>query len=232
VADVGGGRAGSAGFFDAAWCGNVVPRDSFYGLLAEHGERIVGDRDFVECYSERRGRPSIPPSTLARILLLAYRCGLSDRQAMEAVRFDLRWKVALGLPLDHEGFHPTSLVKFRARLLWRVPAPREGAPHAPHALGGRPGSAYLSRQSRLGRPRLNSSLRARFANAERRVSLRRRQFGAARAVEWVCDLTHQLAHHPRGGPTTTDSGVPASESTREPSSCVVYLRSSEARQTA
>jgi hypothetical protein len=28
---------------------------------------------------------------------------------MEAVRFDLRWKVALALPLDHEGFDPTSL---------------------------------------------------------------------------------------------------------------------------
>jgi transposase len=94
-----------------------VPQDSFYGLLAEHGERIVCDEDFAGCYSEGRGRPSIPPSTLARILLLAYRCGLSDRQAMEAVRFDLRWKVALGLPLDHEGFHPTTLVKFRARLL-------------------------------------------------------------------------------------------------------------------
>ncbi len=105
------------GLFDATWCGNVVPRDSFYGLLAERGERIVSDADFAECYSVRRGRPSIPPSTLARILLLAYRCGVSDRGAMEAVRFDLRWKVALGLPLDHEGFHPTSLVKFRARLL-------------------------------------------------------------------------------------------------------------------
>ena len=105
------------GFFDASWCGSVVPRDSFYGLLAEHGERIVSDVDFADCYSARRGRPSIPPSTLAKILLLAYRCGLSDRQAMEAVRFDLRWKVALGLPLDHEGFHATSLVKFRARLL-------------------------------------------------------------------------------------------------------------------
>lgn len=105
------------GLFDASWCGNVVPRDSFYGLLAEQGERIVSDGDFIDCYAERRGRPSIPPSTLAKILLLAYRCGLSDRQAMEAVRFDLRWKVALGLPLDHEGFHPTSLVKFRARLL-------------------------------------------------------------------------------------------------------------------
>src|SRR6266536_1131788 len=105
------------GFFDASWCGNVVPRDSFYGLLAEQGERIVRDGDFADCYVEGRGRPSIPPSTLAKILLLAYRCGLSDRQAMEAVGFDLRWKVALCLPLDHEGFHPTSLVKFRARLL-------------------------------------------------------------------------------------------------------------------
>src|SRR3989449_9334355 len=105
------------GLFDSSWCGNVVARDSFFGLLAEHGERIVRDDDFAECYSEGRGRPSIPPSVLAKILLLAYRCGLSDRQAMEAVRFDLRWKVALALPLDHEGFHPTSLVKFRARLL-------------------------------------------------------------------------------------------------------------------
>ena len=37
------------GFFDAAWCGNVVPRDSFYGLLAEHGERVVRDEDFADC---------------------------------------------------------------------------------------------------------------------------------------------------------------------------------------
>jgi len=41
-----------------------------YGLLAEHGERIVCDGDFADCYAEGRGRPSIPPSTLAKILLL------------------------------------------------------------------------------------------------------------------------------------------------------------------
>jgi transposase len=105
------------GFFDAHWCGQVVPADSFYGLLAEHGHRIVADRDFAPCYAEGRGRPSIPPSHLAKILLLAYREGASDRQAMERLRYDLRWKVALGLPLDHPGYHPTSLVKFRARLL-------------------------------------------------------------------------------------------------------------------
>ena len=36
---------------------------------------------------------------------------------MEAVAWDLRWKVALGLPVDHQGWHPTSLTQFRARLL-------------------------------------------------------------------------------------------------------------------
>lgn len=105
------------GFFDAAWCSGLLPRESVYSLLAEHGDRIVRDEDFAECYSERHGRPSIPPSVLAKVLLLAYRDGLSDERAMEAVRFDLRWKVALGLPVDHPGFHPTSLVRFRARLL-------------------------------------------------------------------------------------------------------------------
>jgi transposase len=105
------------GLFDARWCGQVVPADSVYGLLAEHGHRIVADRDFAACYSERHGRPSIPPSHLAKILLLAYREGASDEQAMERLRYDLRWKVAVGVPLDHPGYHPTSLVKFRARLL-------------------------------------------------------------------------------------------------------------------
>ena len=105
------------GFFDASWCSGLVPEESIYSLLGEHGDRIVRDEDFAECYSERHGRPSIPPSVLAKVLLLAYRDGLSDERAMEAVRFDLRWKVALGLPVDHPGFHPTSLVRFRARLL-------------------------------------------------------------------------------------------------------------------
>ena len=75
------------------------------------------DEDFAECYSSRMGRPSIAPSRLARIMLLQHRTGLSDEAAMEAVKWDLRWKVALGLPVDHEGYHPTSLTRFRARLL-------------------------------------------------------------------------------------------------------------------
>ncbi|HEU4973977.1 MAG TPA: IS1182 family transposase [Baekduia sp.] len=110
--------SGQVGMFDAAvLCEGMVPRDSFYGLLAEHGHRIVRDEDFAECYSAGRGRPSIPPSLLAKVLLLQLRTGLSDEGAMEALRFDLRWKLALGLAIDHGGFHPTTLTKFRARLL-------------------------------------------------------------------------------------------------------------------
>ena len=41
---------------------------------------------------------------------------LSDRDAVAAVRCDIRWKVACGLPLDHEGFHPTTLTYWRRRL--------------------------------------------------------------------------------------------------------------------
>lgn len=105
------------GMFDAAGLVGPLPEGSFFALLAEHGERIVRDQDFAECYSQRMGRPSIPPALLAKILLLEYRCGLSDEAAMEALEWDLRWKAALGLAVDHRGFHPTTLTKFRARLL-------------------------------------------------------------------------------------------------------------------
>src|SRR3982750_4918645 len=109
--------SGQVGFFDAAELARPLPEGSFFALLAEHGHRIVRDEDFAACYSDRRGRPSIPPSQLAKVLLLQYRTGASDEQAMDCVAWDLRWKVALGLAVDHLGWHPTSLTKFRARLL-------------------------------------------------------------------------------------------------------------------
>src|SRR4051794_9830345 len=109
--------SGQVGFFDAAELARPLPEGSFFALLAEHGHRIVRDEDFAACYSPGMGRPSIPPSQLARVLLLQFRTGASDEQAMECAAWDLRWKVALGLAVDHQGWHPTSLVKFRARLL-------------------------------------------------------------------------------------------------------------------
>jgi Transposase domain (DUF772) len=103
--------------FDAAVLARPLPEGSFFALLAEHGHRIVRDDDFAECYSSSRGRPSIPPSLPAKVMLLQHRTGLSDEAAMAAVAWDLRWKITLGLAVDHDGFHPTSLTKFRAWLL-------------------------------------------------------------------------------------------------------------------
>jgi Transposase DDE domain/Transposase domain (DUF772) len=110
-------KSAQVGMFDAAVMMGPLPEGSFYALLAEHGDRIVRDQDFSECYAEGMGRPSIPPSQLAKVLLLQHRTGVSDEEAMESVRWDLRWKAALDLPVDHQGWHSTSLTKFRARLL-------------------------------------------------------------------------------------------------------------------
>ena len=109
--------SGQVGFFDAAELVRPLREGSFFALLAEHGHRIVRDEDFAACYSAGMGRPSIPPSQLAKVLLMQYRIGVSDEQAMECIAWDLRWKIALGLAVDHQGWHPTSLTKFRARLL-------------------------------------------------------------------------------------------------------------------
>lgn len=109
--------SGQVGLFDAAELVGPLPEGSFFALLADHGDRIVRDQDFAACYSAGMGRPSIPPSLLAMVLLLQYRTGVSDEQAMECIAWDLRWKIALGLSVDHRGWHPTSLTKFRARLL-------------------------------------------------------------------------------------------------------------------
>jgi transposase len=126
--------SGQVGFFDAAELARPLPAGSFFALLAEHGDRIVRDEDFAACYSAGMGRPSIPPSQLAKVLLLQYRTGVSDEQAMECVAWDLRWKIALGVAVDHEGWHPTSLTRFRARLLLhRLERVAFGA----HADGGR-----------------------------------------------------------------------------------------------
>jgi len=40
------------GFLDAAGLMGPLPDGSFFALLAEHGDRIVRDEDFAECYSE------------------------------------------------------------------------------------------------------------------------------------------------------------------------------------
>ncbi len=71
---------------------------------------------FSDLFPKRRGRPSIPAPTVATVLVLQALQGFSDREAAEAVTFDLRWKAACGLPVTAPSFHPTVLTLWRRRL--------------------------------------------------------------------------------------------------------------------
>jgi hypothetical protein len=54
---------------------------------------------------------------LAALLLAQVFYDVSDREAERRSRFDLSWKAALGLPLEHRGIPHICLVEFRARLV-------------------------------------------------------------------------------------------------------------------
>jgi IS5 family transposase len=100
----------------AALVGHLVPAGSVYALLAEHRRRLFPDEMFADLFSSGRGRPSIPADQIATVLVLQSLEGLSDREAVQALRTDLRWKVAAGITLDDEGFHPTVLTLWRTKL--------------------------------------------------------------------------------------------------------------------
>ena len=100
----------------AALVGHLVPAGSVYAFLAEHRDEVFPDELFADLFTSARGRPSVPGPVIASVLVLQALQGLSDRDAVEALRCDLRWKVACGLPLDHEGLHPTTLTLWRGRL--------------------------------------------------------------------------------------------------------------------
>jgi transposase len=100
----------------AALVGHLVPAGSVYALLAEHREVLFPDGMFADLFPSGRGRPSLPGAVIASVLVLQTLQDLSDAEAVQAVRCDLRWKVACGLPIDHAGFHPTTLTVWRQRL--------------------------------------------------------------------------------------------------------------------
>jgi len=100
----------------AGLVGHLVPVGSVHGFLAEHRQRLFPDELFADLFPSGRGRPSVPAHVIATVLVLQSLEGLSDRDAVQAVRTDLRWKVAAGLALDDEGFHPTVLTLWRNKL--------------------------------------------------------------------------------------------------------------------
>jgi Transposase DDE domain/Transposase domain (DUF772) len=96
--------------------GHLVEQGSVFRLLAEHRRVLFPEAMFVDLFPSGRGRPSVPVDIAASILVLQALHGLSDREAMAALRTDLRWKVACGLPIGHVGYDASTLTYWRKRL--------------------------------------------------------------------------------------------------------------------
>jgi hypothetical protein len=94
----------------------LMPAGSVYAFLAEHRRELFPDAMFADLFLSRLGRPSVPADVVAAVLVLQALEGRSDREAAEALTFDLRWKAACGLPVAAMAFHPTVLTYWRRRL--------------------------------------------------------------------------------------------------------------------
>src|SRR3954447_17046363 len=94
----------------------LLPPGSVYASLAEHRRELFPDAMFADLFPSHLGRPSVPADVVASVLVLQALGGLSDRDAVEELSFDLRWKAAVGWPVTKPGFHPTVLTLWRRRL--------------------------------------------------------------------------------------------------------------------
>jgi len=97
------------------FCEKLVGEKSVYALLHRERDQLFPDEMFADLFA-KRGRCSIPPCVVAVVMVLQKAEGLSDREAVESLTFDLRWKYAAGVEGFCEGFVHTVLVNMRARL--------------------------------------------------------------------------------------------------------------------
>src|SRR2546430_1451650 len=97
-------------------CRELIPAGSVFAFLAEHREALFPAGMFADMYPSPNGRPSLPPQVLAATVVLQALHGLSDFEAVQVLRCDLRWKAACGLGLLDTAFDPSLLTYFRRRL--------------------------------------------------------------------------------------------------------------------
>jgi IS5 family transposase len=97
-------------------CRQLIPAGGVFAFLAEHREELFPGDLFADMYPSPNGRPSMPPQILAAAVVLQTLYGLSDFDAVQQLRYDLRWKAACGLGLYDTAFDPSLLTYFRRRL--------------------------------------------------------------------------------------------------------------------
>ncbi len=99
-----------------ALVGELVPEGSVFEFLAEHRHELFPDSFIADLFPSKTGRPSLPADLIGSVLVLKELYDLSDPQTAEALRFDIRWKVACGRSLLQTSFDPSTLVYWRKRI--------------------------------------------------------------------------------------------------------------------
>jgi Transposase DDE domain/Transposase domain (DUF772) len=96
--------------------GHLVPPGSVFAFLAEHREELFPGSFTADLFGSRTGRPSLPADLIGSVLVLKELHDLSDAQTADALKFDIRWKVACGRSLTQMSFDPSVLVYWRRRI--------------------------------------------------------------------------------------------------------------------
>jgi hypothetical protein len=53
-----------------ALVGHLVPTGSMFAFLAAHRQELFGDEDFADLFPSGKGRPSVPASVMASVMVL------------------------------------------------------------------------------------------------------------------------------------------------------------------
>ena len=96
--------------------GTLVAPGGVFAFLAEHRRELFPDSFTADLFPSRTGRPSLPADLVGSVLVLKELFDLSDTQTADALKFDLRWKVACGRSLLQLSFDPSTLVYWRKRI--------------------------------------------------------------------------------------------------------------------
>jgi Transposase DDE domain/Transposase domain (DUF772) len=96
--------------------GHLVPAGSVFAFLAGHRRELFPDSFTADLFTSGTGRPSLSADLVGSVLVLQALHDLPDGQAADALKFDIRWKVACGRSLTQMSFGPSTLVYWRKRI--------------------------------------------------------------------------------------------------------------------
>ena len=91
------------------------PAGQHVAFLAAHRTELFPDEFIADLFTSD-GRPSLPADLAGDVLVLKELYDLSDSQTADALKYDIRWKVACGRSLLQMSFDPSTLVYWRRRI--------------------------------------------------------------------------------------------------------------------